>query len=70
MRARAGCEPLTSCTTARVRRVSQRDDPQREMNFREYEPDVIKSRQELGCSWSGYTVGEAATATILTADSD
>jgi 3-oxoacyl-[acyl-carrier-protein] synthase III len=39
-----------------------------EANFREYEPRRIKSLKQMERLWAGYTVGEAATATILSAD--
>ena len=42
-----------------------------EFNFREYEPSRVESKEELDDLWAGYTVGEAATATILgRSDSD
>ena len=41
-----------------------------EMNVREYEPISIASRQELEFLWSGYTIGEAATATIINGDDE
>lgn len=36
-----------------------------EANFSEYEPRQIGSREDLETLWSAYTVGEAATATVL-----
>ncbi len=39
-----------------------------EGNFSEYEPADIASREQMKQLWSGFTVGEAATATILAAD--
>jgi 3-oxoacyl-[acyl-carrier-protein] synthase III len=36
-----------------------------ETNFAEYEPPRISSRDDAELLWSGYTVGEAATATIV-----
>jgi 3-oxoacyl-[acyl-carrier-protein] synthase III len=36
-----------------------------EFNFQEYEPSAIASRREMENLWAGYTVGEAATATII-----
>jgi 3-oxoacyl-[acyl-carrier-protein] synthase III len=36
-----------------------------EANFTEYEPPCISSRDDMERLWSGYTVGEAATATIV-----
>ena len=41
-----------------------------EFNFAEYEPAHVRSREEMEELWAGYTVGEAATATILTSDAD
>jgi 3-oxoacyl-[acyl-carrier-protein] synthase III len=38
-----------------------------EFNFQEYEPSAIASRAEMEDLWAGYTVGEAATATIVSA---
>jgi 3-oxoacyl-[acyl-carrier-protein] synthase III len=36
-----------------------------EFNFQEYEPSSVASRAEMEDLWAGYTVGEAATATIV-----
>jgi 3-oxoacyl-[acyl-carrier-protein] synthase III len=41
-----------------------------EANFREYEPATITSRDEVELLWAGLTVGEAATATVVTASGD
>jgi len=38
-----------------------------ETNFYEYEPRRISSREDMEQLWSGFTVGEAATATVLAA---
>lgn len=38
-----------------------------EANFSEYEPRQIGSREDLEGLWSAYTVGEAATATVVVA---
>ena len=38
-----------------------------ETNFCEYEPPRISSREDMELLWSGFTVGEAATATVLAA---
>jgi len=38
-----------------------------EANFREYEPARIASTEEMELLWAGFTVGEAATATIVDA---
>jgi 3-oxoacyl-[acyl-carrier-protein] synthase III len=38
-----------------------------EANFAEYEPVRVTSLQDIELLWSGFTVGEAATATILAA---
>ena len=38
-----------------------------EANFAEYEPLKVSSRQDIELLWSGFTVGEAATATIVAA---
>jgi 3-oxoacyl-[acyl-carrier-protein] synthase III len=40
-----------------------------EANFREYEPPRIGSLAEMELLWSGFTVGEAATATVIERDS-
>jgi 3-oxoacyl-[acyl-carrier-protein] synthase III len=39
-----------------------------ETNFREYEPPRIGSLEEMDLLWSGFTVGEAATATVIESD--
>lgn len=39
-----------------------------EANFLEYEPPRIGSLSEMELLWSGFTVGEAATATVIEAD--
>ena len=38
-----------------------------EFNFRDYEPGTVSSLDELDAQWAAYTIGEAATATLLTA---
>jgi len=39
-----------------------------ETNFQEYEPKRIASREQMELLWAGFTVGEAATATIVSTD--
>jgi len=41
-----------------------------ETNFREYEPSQISSRDEAELLWPGLTVGEVATATVITASDE
>ena len=41
-----------------------------ELNFREYANFEIERMEDLEYAFSAFTIGEAATATLLTADSE